>query len=96
MSNQKDQEAPEPKQQQEQEGRHHPAAPARRGNDVVINEKGDIEAEGIERCMTFDAMGLSEELLRGVYAYGFEVPSAIQQMAVRPIISGRVRQIIVA
>ena len=38
---------------------------------------------------SFDAMGLREELLRGVYEYGFEKPSAIQQRAVRPIVEGR-------
>ena len=30
---------------------------------------------------TFDALGLKEDLLRGVYAYGFERPSAVQQRA---------------
>ena len=34
-------------------------------------------------------MGLKDELLRGVYAYGFERPSAVQQRAVKPITSGR-------
>jgi ATP-dependent RNA helicase len=38
---------------------------------------------------TFDSMGLREDLLRGIYAYGFEKPSAIQQRAIVPIISGR-------
>eukprot|EP00937_MAST-01D_sp_MAST-1D-sp2_P002419 g2419.t1 len=38
---------------------------------------------------TFDAMGLREELLRGIYAYGFEKPSAIQQRAIKPAIQGR-------
>ncbi|XP_058101890.1 eukaryotic initiation factor 4A-15-like [Magnolia sinica] len=28
---------------------------------------------------SFDVMGLQENLLRGIYAYGFEKPSAIQQ-----------------
>lgn len=37
----------------------------------------------------FDSMGLKDELLRGVYAYGFERPSAVQQRAVKPITSGR-------
>lgn len=37
----------------------------------------------------FDAMGLRPELLRGIYAYGFEKPSAIQQRAIKPIIKGR-------
>ena len=34
-------------------------------------------------------MNLKEDLLRGLYAYGFEKPSAIQQRAVLPIVSGR-------
>jgi len=37
---------------------------------------------------SFDAMGLREELLRGIYAYGFEKPSAIQQRAIKPILDG--------
>jgi len=38
---------------------------------------------------SFDSMGLQEDLLRGIYEYGFDKPSAIQQRAVVPIISGR-------
>ena len=34
-------------------------------------------------------MGLKEELLRGIYHYGFERPSAIQQRAILPILKGR-------
>jgi translation initiation factor 4A len=33
-------------------------------------------------------MKLKEELLRGIYAYGFEKPSAIQQRAILPCIEG--------
>jgi len=33
-------------------------------------------------------MHLKDELLRGIYAYGFESPSAIQQRAVLPIVGG--------
>lgn len=33
-------------------------------------------------------MNLKEELLRGIYAYGFEKPSAIQQRAILPCIRG--------
>lgn len=36
----------------------------------------------------FDDMGLKENLLRGVYGYGFETPSAIQKQAIVPIIKG--------
>ena len=37
---------------------------------------------------SFDDMQLKEELLRGIYAYGFEKPSAIQQRAIMPCIKG--------
>ena len=38
---------------------------------------------------TFDEMNLKPDLLKGIYAYGFEKPSAIQQRAIRPIVRGR-------
>ncbi|CAF4394027.1 unnamed protein product, partial [Adineta steineri] len=34
----------------------------------------------------FDEMNLHEPLLRGIYGYGFEQPSAIQQRAIKPCI----------
>ena len=34
-------------------------------------------------------MNLKPDLLKGIYAYGFEKPSAIQQRAIRPIVRGR-------
>ncbi|KAK8614155.1 hypothetical protein V6N13_122528 [Hibiscus sabdariffa] len=37
---------------------------------------------------TFDAMGLQENLLRGIYAYGFEKPFAIQQRGIVPFCKG--------
>ncbi|PPD70491.1 hypothetical protein GOBAR_DD32626 [Gossypium barbadense] len=37
---------------------------------------------------TFDVMGLQENLLRGIYAYGFEKPSAIQQRGIVPFCKG--------
>ncbi|KOM30087.1 hypothetical protein LR48_Vigan878s000500 [Vigna angularis] len=37
---------------------------------------------------SFDAMGLQENLLRGIYAYGFERPSAIQQRGIVPFCKG--------
>jgi translation initiation factor 4A len=33
-------------------------------------------------------MNLREPLLRGIYGYGFELPSAIQQRAIKPCILG--------
>jgi len=37
---------------------------------------------------SFDHMELNEQLLRGIYAYGYERPSAIQQKAILPFIQG--------
>ena len=37
---------------------------------------------------SFDAMNLHENLLRGIYAYGFEKPSAIQQRGIVPLHQG--------
>jgi translation initiation factor 4A len=38
---------------------------------------------------SFDDMGLKDDLLRGIYAYGFERPSAIQQRGIMPVVDGR-------
>lgn len=50
---------------------------------------GIIESNWDEVVDNFDAMNLKEKLLRGIYAYGFEKPSAIQQRAIIPCIRGR-------
>ena len=34
-------------------------------------------------------MDLPDELLRGIYSYGFEKPSAIQQRAIKPTMLGK-------
>lgn len=34
-------------------------------------------------------MGLHDDLLRGIYSYGFEKPSAIQQRSIRPLVDMR-------
>ena len=44
---------------------------------------------GVEVVGAFDQMGIKDDLLRGIYGFGFEKPSAIQQRAVLPIITGR-------
>jgi len=49
---------------------------------------GIIDSNWDEVCENFDDMHLKEELLRGIYAYGFEKPSAIQQRAIVPCIKG--------
>ncbi|KAK4698182.1 translation initiation factor 4A, partial [Lecanoromycetidae sp. Uapishka_2] len=62
---------------------------------MASNDKGleeipetQIESNYDEVTDSFDSMSLKAELLRGVYAYGFERPSAIQQRAIMPVIKG--------
>lgn len=53
-------------------------------------EEHDITiSEEITAVSKFEDMGLSEEMLNGLYSFGFENPSLIQQKAICPIISGR-------
>jgi len=55
---------------------------------VGMDPDGVIESNWDEVVTSFDDMNLQEELLRGIYAYGFEKPSAIQQRAILPCIKG--------
>lgn len=43
-------------------------------------------SEDLSIYPTFDSMKLREELLRGLFSYGFTKPSAVQQRAIIPII----------
>jgi superfamily II DNA/RNA helicase len=55
---------------------------------TVLRATAQIESNYDETTDSFDAMDLKPELLRGIYAYGFERPSAIQQRAIMPVIKG--------
>merc|ERR1711935_313212 len=66
-------------------------------NQTNMAEFQDVEASDVtyssnydasDECATFDEMNLKEDLLRGIYAYGFEKPSTIQQRAILPIVKG--------
>jgi len=68
--------------------------------DVKVQPKGeqrvhnpddhDFETSAEVKIHTsFETMKLKEELIRGIYQYGFRTPSAIQQRAIMPIVSGR-------
>eukprot|EP01004_Peranema_trichophorum_P004435 NODE_3358_length_1365_cov_156.454911_g2922_i0.p1 GENE.NODE_3358_length_1365_cov_156.454911_g2922_i0~~NODE_3358_length_1365_cov_156.454911_g2922_i0.p1 ORF type:complete len:420 (+),score=63.98 NODE_3358_length_1365_cov_156.454911_g2922_i0:54-1262(+) len=46
-------------------------------------------SKDVKVCPAFDQMGLKEPLLRGVFSFGYDRPSAIQQRAVLPMIKGR-------
>lgn len=64
-------------------------------SEMADNENEDLTnvefetSDDVEVIPTFDQMRLREDLLRGVYAYGFEKPTAIQQRAIKPITKGR-------
>ena len=47
---------------------------------------GIMETNFSTSVETFDELNLKSELLRGIYGYGFEKPSLIQQRAILPII----------
>ena len=60
-----------------------PHPPRRRGqqrHDMDVDVPSDAVPDVIR---SFEDMRLKENLLRGIYSYGFEKPSAIQQRAVR-------------
>ena len=51
-------------------------------------DEGIMESNFDESVETFDELNLKPDLLRGIYGYGFEKPSIIQQKAILPIIKG--------
>ncbi|KAK3589638.1 hypothetical protein CHS0354_015130 [Potamilus streckersoni] len=57
-------------------------------DEYIPDADGLIESNWDQVTDNFDNMSLREELLRGIYAYGFEKPSAIQQRAIIPCIKG--------
>jgi len=50
-------------------------------------QKDVVEPQDI--IESFDDLPLHESLLRGIYSYGFEKPSAIQQRGIKPLLLGR-------
>jgi translation initiation factor 4A len=55
-------------------------------NDFMVETTGAAEFPPVDN---FDEMELPENLLRGIYSHGFEKPSAIQSVAIRPMMAGR-------
>lgn len=51
----------------------------------------DIISESVElpSVSSFEELNLDSNLLRGIYAYGFERPSSIQQKGIIPILNGK-------
>lgn len=44
---------------------------------------------GLKSVDTFEELNLNPDLLRGIYAFGFEKPSIIQQKGILPVVSKR-------
>eukprot|EP00010_Vexillifera_abyssalis_P009510 CAMPEP_0201547700 /NCGR_PEP_ID=MMETSP0173_2-20130828/4199_1 /ASSEMBLY_ACC=CAM_ASM_000268 /TAXON_ID=218659 /ORGANISM="Vexillifera sp., Strain DIVA3 564/2" /LENGTH=423 /DNA_ID=CAMNT_0047956847 /DNA_START=82 /DNA_END=1353 /DNA_ORIENTATION=+ len=67
--------------------------PAPANEKAVAEQKAagaaDDDKYVVEVVDNFDDMNLREDLLRGIYAYGFEKPSAIQQRAIIPLTGPR-------
>lgn len=57
--------------------------------DLLPKKQEDTNNVVIESIYSFESMGLSEQILKGIYAYGFDKPSAIQQKAIVPIMKGK-------
>jgi len=55
---------------------------------VLVGEEAEelFETNWELEVDNFDDMGLKEEVLRGIYAFGFKEPSPIQQKGILPII----------
>merc|ERR1711879_677752 len=61
-------------------------------NRIMSSEGLTVSVSGADEYPvvdSFDDLDLQEGLLRGIYSYGFEKPSAIQQRAIRPVLDGR-------
>lgn len=55
----------------------------------MTNQTNASSQDDYQVYNSFDAMDIKEDILRGIYAHGFEKPSAIQARAIKPIIEGR-------
>ena len=48
-----------------------------------------MESNWDEAVDSFDDLDLNKDLLRGIYSYGFEKPSPIQQKGILPLLRGK-------
>lgn len=55
----------------------------------AANSDEDTDDDHIEMVAKFDDMGLKDNLLRGIYAHGFDDPSPIQKQAIVPFLKGK-------
>lgn len=59
-------------------------------DEPILTHKKDSEPDSVPVSVEkWDDMELKQDILRGIYAYGYEDPSPIQKKAILPMISGR-------
>lgn len=62
------------------------------GARFTAHKNGDSQCKdsknAIQLYTRFEDMGLKEKILRGIFAYGYEKPSMIQQQAIVPCLQG--------
>lgn len=54
-----------------------------------LNDNEQVENNNMKNIEKWDELNLDDNILRGIYAYGFENPSEIQKKAILPIIQGQ-------
>ena len=62
---------------------------AARGGRAKSDEPQVEAPPDVDVVATFEGMGLKQNLLRGIFEFGYEKPTAIQQRAIVPLTSGR-------
>src|SRR2546430_1195419 len=60
-----------------------------RGNEKDSESEHEVIKSDVKPIENFEDLIQNENLLRGIYGYGFEKPSRIQSLAIPPIIQGR-------
>ena len=55
----------------------------------VIEQPGSDPQPDVYDILSWDELDIDANILRGIYAYGFEKPSPIQQKAIKPVIMGK-------
>jgi translation initiation factor 4A len=55
---------------------------------IDISGSTVVESTDVKVYSSFDEMDLPAEVLRGIYSFGFEKPSRIQEKAIMPIVEG--------
>ena len=69
----------------QEEEKPEPAMPPKPTPKELSDEDRQLIKEPVD---SFEEIGLHENIIRGIYSYGFEKPSSIQARAIRPVLSG--------